>query len=178
MDYHEAIHCMKVMAKEEVCEECNYYYRCDHTKQADMARIAISAMQELQIYKDNEKRNLARTDRLMDECTYRHENGNCLKVGGFCTSVPLSHCQRYKDLYTDYRGYKKLGTLEEVRKAVERQKTKRPTYDGDGYAPDGTFVWDEWKCPHCGTRYEVDYDDYKYCPNCGQHIDWSEENVQ
>ena len=51
MDYHEAIHCMKVMAEEEVCEECNYYYRCDHYKQADMARIAISAMQELQEYK-------------------------------------------------------------------------------------------------------------------------------
>lgn len=71
--------------------------------------------------------------------------------------------------------YKKLGTLEEVREAVEKQRTKKPTYDGDGYAPDGTFVWDEWICHHCGSRFEVDYDDYDYCPNCGQHIDWSEE---
>ena len=123
MDYQEAIHCMKVIAEEEVCEECNYYYRCDHYKQADMARIAISAMQELQ-------------------------------------------------------EYKQLGTLEEIQEAVEKQKEKYPAYDGDGYAPDGTFVWDEWECPFCGTRYEVDYDDYKYCPNCGQHIDWSEENVR
>lgn len=22
---------------------------------------------------------------------------------------------------------------------------------------------------------KVNYDDYDYCPNCGQHIDWSEE---
>ena len=51
MDYQEAIHCMKVMADEEVCEECNCYQSCDHTKQADMARIVISAMQELQEYK-------------------------------------------------------------------------------------------------------------------------------
>lgn len=63
---------------------------------------------------------------------------------------------------------------EEVREASEKQKAKEPTYEGDGYAPDGTFVWDEWLCPRCGSRYEVDYDDYDYCPNCGQHIDWSE----
>ena len=25
-------------------------------------------------------------------CEYRHENGNCLKVGGFCTSVDDEHC--------------------------------------------------------------------------------------
>ena len=51
MDYQGAIHCMKVIAEEEVCEECNYYYRCDHNRQADMARIAISAIKELQEYK-------------------------------------------------------------------------------------------------------------------------------
>ena len=32
-------------------------------------------------------------------------------------------------------------------------------------------------CPFCGSRaYEVDYDEYDYCPNCGQRIDWSEED--
>ena len=25
-------------------------------------------------------------------CQFRHENGNCLKVGGFCTSVDDKHC--------------------------------------------------------------------------------------
>lgn len=77
--------------------------------------------------------------------------------------------------YEELMSYRRIGTLEEVREAVEKQKAKTPTYDGDGYAPDGTFVWDEWLCPHCGTRYEVDYDDHDYCPNCGQAIDWSEE---
>lgn len=75
--------------------------------------------------------------------------------------------------------YKQLGSIDEVREAVEKQHPKTPTWDGDGYAPDGTFVWDEWKCPRCETRYEVDYDEYDYCPNCGQHIDlhtnWSDE---
>lgn len=60
-------------------------------------------------------------------------------------------------------------------KSLNKQIPKSPTYEGDGYAPDGTFVWDEWLCPHCGSRFEVDYDDYNYCPDCGQKIDWGEE---
>lgn len=64
--------------------------------------------------------------------------------------------------------------LEQMHELKERDTAKKPTYEGDGYAPDGTFVWDEWLCPNCGTRYEVDYDEYDHCPNCGQRIDWSE----
>lgn len=73
-----------------------------------------------------------------------------------------------------------MGTImsaEEVIKqteAMEKQVPQEPTFEGDGYAPDGTFVWDEWLCPRCRTRYEVDYDDYNYCPNCGQRIKWEE----
>ena len=71
--------------------------------------------------------------------------------------------------------YREIGSLEECRASREKQIPKNPTYDGDGYAPDGTFVWDEWICPCCGTRYEVDYDEHDFCPNCGQKIDWSDE---
>ena len=60
--------------------------------------------------------------------------------------------------------------------ALEKQILKKPTYEGDGYAPDGTFVFDEWLCPCCETRYEVDYDDYDYCPNCGQKLDWEDDD--
>lgn len=62
--------------------------------------------------------------------------------------------------------------------ALEKQIPKKPTYEGDGYAPDGTLVYDTWICPCCGKRYEVDYDDYTYCPNCGQKIDldWSDND--
>lgn len=71
--------------------------------------------------------------------------------------------------------YHEIGTLEECRVAVEKQKPKKPTYEGDGYAPDGSFVWDEWLCPNCGSRYELDYDEHDCRPNCGQKIDWSKE---
>lgn len=63
---------------------------------------------------------------------------------------------------------KKDFTFKSVIEAREKQIAKKPTYEGDGYAPDGTLVYDTWICPCCGKRYEVDYD---YCPNCGQKLD-------
>ena len=59
-------------------------------------------------------------------------------------------------------------------KMVEKQTAKRPDYEGDGYA-DGHLVYDTWICPCCGKHYEIDYDDYDFCPACGQCIDWSDE---
>ena len=79
-------------------------------------------------------------------------------------------CNEIKALYNI-----PLKNMEMIVQALEKQIPKKPTYEGDGYAPDGTFVFDEWLCPCCGERYEVDYDDYDYCPNCGQKIDWSDE---
>ena len=67
-----------------------------------------------------------------------------------------------------------LKNMELIINALEKQIPKKPTYEGDGYAPDGTFVWDEWICPCCETMYEVDYEEYDYCPHCGQKIDWSD----
>lgn len=92
--------------------------------------------------------------------------------------ISSAHCaEEYEQLakwLEELQEYKQLGTLEEIENALNKQIPKSPTYDGDGYAPDGTFVWDEWICPRCGTRYEVEYEEHDYCPNCGQHIDWSE----
>lgn len=59
-------------------------------------------------------------------------------------------------------------------KALEKQIPKKPMLEGDGYCPEGNLVYDTWFCPNCDKDYEVDYDDFDYCPNCGQHIDWSE----
>lgn len=30
------------------------------------------------------------------KCEFRHENGNCLKIGGFCTSISLEKCPKAK----------------------------------------------------------------------------------
>lgn len=66
------------------------------------------------------------------------------------------------------------GQCDLIIEALEKQLPKKPNFEGDGYAPNGTFVYDTWECPNCEECYEVDYDDYDYCPKCGQKIDWSE----
>lgn len=71
--------------------------------------------------------------------------------------------------------YRAIGTVEECQAAVEKQSAKRPDLEGDGYA-DEHLVYDTWICPNCGKHYEVDYDNYDYCPDCGQKIEWSDEN--
>ena len=58
--------------------------------------------------------------------------------------------------------------------ALKRLTPQKPNLEGDGYA-DGVLVYDTWICPNCEKRYEVDYDEYDHCPDCGQAIDWSEE---
>lgn len=65
--------------------------------------------------------------------------------------------------------------IEIATKALEKQIPKKPNYEGDGYY-NGQPVYDTWICPCCEEMYEVDYDEYDYCPNCGQKIDWSDEN--
>ena len=74
----------------------------------------------------------------------------------------------------ELKQYRAIGTPEECRAAAEKQTARRPDYEGDGYA-DGHLVYDTWICPCCGKHYEVDYDNYNYCPDCGQKLDWSDE---
>ena len=61
--------------------------------------------------------------------------------------------------------------------ALEKQTPKRPNLEGDGYDTNGNLVYDTWICPNCEKHYEVDYDNYDYCPNCGQKIDWNEITI-
>jgi rubrerythrin len=68
--------------------------------------------------------------------------------------------------------YRALGTVEELKEAREKQIPKTPNIEGDGYA-DGHLVYDTWICPNCEEYYEIDYDDYDYCPKCGQKINKS-----
>lgn len=64
-----------------------------------------------------------------------------------------------------------LKDMPTVIEAIEKQTAKKPQLIGDGYA-DGCIVYDFWKCPFCENSFEVDFQEYDYCPNCGQKIDW------
>jgi rubrerythrin len=75
--------------------------------------------------------------------------------------------------YITYHGFISDDVKDMTIAALEKQIPKKPDLEGDGYA-DGQLVYDTWICPNCEKRYEVDYEKYDYCPNCGQKIDWSE----
>ena len=72
--------------------------------------------------------------------------------------------------------YRKLGTLEEVREAVERQQAKKPVVGADvmvGRDDDGNPIWEnDYECAECGMGIEPEY---VCCPYCETVIDWSEE---
>lgn len=61
-------------------------------------------------------------------------------------------------------------TPPEIVELKERDTAKAPALEGDGYDQDGNIVYDTWICPNCEEEYEVDFDDYDFCPNCGQRI--------
>lgn len=65
--------------------------------------------------------------------------------------------------------YRAIGTPEECKIAVEKQRPRKPINPDDDY---GTF-----KCPNCnGLIFTVDrFETHKHCLLCGQLLDWSDE---
>lgn len=70
------------------------------------------------------------------------------------------------------RGMRIISKSKEIR---EKFTPKKPDYEGDGYDENGNLIYDTWICPNCGKHYEVDYDNYDFCPECGQALDWSDK---
>lgn len=66
--------------------------------------------------------------------------------------------------------------IKEEKKKLKKQIPKKPEYYGDGYS-NGELVYDYAKCPECGNdNFEYDINNWgcKYCPDCGQALDWDE----
>lgn len=80
--------------------------------------------------------------------------------------------------------YRKIGTPEECRAAVEKQTAKRALHQG---CYDKNGEWHEWNgingkpyelCPSCRVNLccEMPLDiKPKYCKDCGQKLDWRNE---
>ena len=112
-----------------------------------------------------------------------------------CIECAREHEQIAEWLY-ELQQYKQLGTLEEVREAVERQQPRKAILKNgkggmfvdyaDGHGEYKVTKWQDWCCPVCGwfvgQRYNAsqgkshDQRKSEYCNECGQHIDWSEED--
>lgn len=77
----------------------------------------------------------------------------------------------YFEALSDWRQYRKIGTLEECKTALEKQIPKKPIENDTN----------SFDCPCCKYDLKTDtgnpFGDYflRYCDNCGQMIDWSDE---
>lgn len=71
--------------------------------------------------------------------------------------------------------YREIGTVEACREAAEKQKAKRPRIHKERFSS-------TYSCQKCGCVL-IHKDEtgwfcgrhYKFCPDCGEPIDWSEE---
>ena len=69
--------------------------------------------------------------------------------------------------------YREIGTVEECREAVEKQKPKELVYESDSVFSNGFSHYRIGRCPMC-DRYYNSNDEVNYCSKCGQAIQWDE----
>ena len=94
-------------------------------------------------------------------CTQNYERKN--EIQGYEMAIQaLEEVQQYR----------KIGTVEECRAAVEKQTAAKPLVgmdaDGNDYAI----------CRECSAILSDGEWFAQYCPDCGKKVDWSDENEQ
>lgn len=152
-----SIHCLGVQAEQEVCEECLVYHE-DGLACREAARVAIKALEEIQQYRaigtvEEVEQNARDLKRQIEHSEHLAEVLKSTK----------SLLEKRGRLLSDYC---KIGTVEECREAVEKQKPKKARF----------YSWSLY-CPDCGQlvgnrRFKWENN---FCRNCGRPIDWGEE---
>ena len=71
--------------------------------------------------------------------------------------------------FQEIRRYREIGTVEECREAVKKQKAKKIVYESDSVFCDGFTHYRMGKCPVC-DRYYNSSDEVNYCSKCGQAL--------
>ena len=167
MDYQEAIRIMKYEVKcacsrsNGLCETCKIDEKIGREKIIDACECAILAMIELNEYKEKLTEVYGEHAGMIETVVK-----NLAEYGRtFGSKSPIKArllTNRDVDLW---ESYKRFGTMEEVREAVERQKEKKVA-DIRGN--------DKLKfctCPSCGKRIS-NVEGGNYCQNCGQRLEW------
>ena len=128
----------------------------DANETIEMCDMAISALKEIQQY-----REIGTVEEIKSVKKYIDLKRRC---GTPTNTIDL--CAEYIT----------IGTVEECREAVEKQKPKEPTVLKQQHS-------DSYNCPKCGRslilKCGTDWfggQHHKSCPNCGQAIQW--ENLE
>lgn len=104
------------------------------------------------------------------EAIERLERGYLVDSNGDTTQKDFEALMIAISAMNELQQYKQLGTLEEVRDAVEKQKAKKPK--GDLHSVP------HYRCPNCNSTVKLYQNSKKdeICKWCGQRIDWSEDD--
>ena len=109
--------------------------------------------------------------------------------GAYQTNVGKMACDMAIEAIKEIQQYREIGTVEECREAVEKQKPKRPVWKkgssvickdyADGHGEVEENKWADWICPNCGWFVGEQYiprrhnqQKSNYCSRCGQAIQW------
>ncbi|WP_317414177.1 hypothetical protein [Holdemanella porci] len=69
-------------------------------------------------------------------------------------------------------------SMDTLRELVERATPKKPEIKElirkDNYRDGTNIPRYDWWCPNCNLEH-MSGNDFKYCPSCGQALDWSED---
>ena len=138
------------------CNKINALYNIP----LDNMKAIVNALEEVQQYRAMEKR----LDAIYGDCPGLLETvvKHLERHDGIGTDKPAFKARLLTDDNVDkWDSYKEIGTVEECRAAVEKQKPKKPI-DRCMYK----------ECPACGS---VEIQNCGYCTECGQKLDWSDE---
>ena len=99
----------------------------------------------------------------------------CNKINALY-NIPLDNMKAIVNALEEVQKYRAIGTIDECREAVEKQKAKKPKEYEDKF----------YGCPTCGNILLHKWEKYPtklmnkknglpYCLGCGQKLDWSDE---
>ena len=124
-------------------------------------------------------------------CPMRHENGNCLAAGGFCTAVNDPICEALHNAFkhgerAEYERLTLACVKENVKYEQEKLEVLREIYK-KVTTPTVEVVHGRWeqakyhgflRCSECKDVYIYDAwvadGKWNYCPNCGAKMDKNE----
>ena len=111
------------------------------------------------------------------QCIDKSSSGQCKINCGDCKkNIPIAYQEKSYEVaikaLKQIQQYRKIGTVEECRKAVEKQKPKKPKLN---YKP--RFLGKAtYTCPKCGNccleEFANERQNNNYCWDCGQAIRW------
>lgn len=124
---------------------------------------------------ENEAIEIIKKDACNNRCIPQLCNDGCMYGDTKCAfSMAIKALEEIQQ-------YRKIGTTEECREAVEKQTPKKPEFVDTRFMNNGKHISDGcqlqncYKCPNCNQHIFHVWDDELYCKYCGQLLDWSDD---